>query len=83
MRRALLRHMKPSVSTLRRERQRGVQHDDPRGTQSFASFRLRIPLQDFGDNPKPPTELVDEAEGELPVAYCGSDKENSGDLVSK
>jgi len=30
-----------------------IQHDDPRGTQGFASFRLRIPLQDFGDSPKP------------------------------
>ncbi|WP_417806158.1 inverse autotransporter beta domain-containing protein [Thalassospira lucentensis] len=29
------------------------QHDSPRGTQGFASFRLRIPLQDFGDAPKP------------------------------
>ncbi|WP_336082426.1 inverse autotransporter beta domain-containing protein [Thalassospira sp. CH_XMU1448-2] len=26
-----------------------VQHDDPRGTQSFASFRLRIPLQVFSE----------------------------------
>lgn len=26
-----------------------VQHDDPRGTQSFASFRLRIPLQVFSN----------------------------------
>ena len=30
-----------------------IQHDDPRGTQGFASFRLRIPLQAFGDSPKP------------------------------
>lgn len=29
-----------------------IQHDTPRGTQGFASFRLRIPLQDFGDAPK-------------------------------
>ncbi|KZB60308.1 inverse autotransporter beta domain-containing protein [Thalassospira sp. MCCC 1A02491] len=26
-----------------------IQHDDPRGTQSFALFRLRIPLQNFGE----------------------------------
>ncbi|BDW89233.1 inverse autotransporter beta domain-containing protein [Thalassospira tepidiphila] len=30
-----------------------IQHDSPRGTQGFASFRLRIPLQGFGDTPKP------------------------------
>ncbi len=30
-----------------------IQHDSPRGTQGFASFRLRIPLQGFGDAPKP------------------------------
>lgn len=30
-----------------------IQHDSPRGTQAFASFRLRIPLQGFGDSPKP------------------------------
>ena len=27
-----------------------IQHDDPRGTQSFASFRLRIPFQVFSDH---------------------------------
>ncbi|WP_233421855.1 inverse autotransporter beta domain-containing protein [Thalassospira xiamenensis] len=36
-----------------------IQHDDPRGTQSFASFRLRIPLQDFGDNPKPRLNAIE------------------------
>ncbi|WP_288349771.1 inverse autotransporter beta domain-containing protein [uncultured Thalassospira sp.] len=30
-----------------------IQHDSPRGTQGFASFRLRIPLQGFGGAPKP------------------------------
>lgn len=30
-----------------------IQHDSPRGTQGFANFRLRIPLQGFGDVPKP------------------------------
>ncbi|NIZ02528.1 inverse autotransporter beta domain-containing protein [Thalassospira lucentensis] len=30
-----------------------IQHDNPRGTKGFASFRLRIPLQNFGDAPKP------------------------------
>ena len=30
-----------------------IQHDSPRGTQGFASFRLRIPLHGFGDTPKP------------------------------
>lgn len=30
-----------------------IQHDAPRGSQGFASFRLRIPLQGFGDTPKP------------------------------
>ncbi|WP_259781631.1 inverse autotransporter beta domain-containing protein [Aestuariispira ectoiniformans] len=29
-----------------------VQHDSPRGTQSFAQFRLRIPLQIFSSAPK-------------------------------
>lgn len=28
-----------------------IQHDDPRGTQSFVSFRLRVPFQIFGDAP--------------------------------
>ncbi|MFH1804585.1 MAG: inverse autotransporter beta domain-containing protein [Pseudomonadota bacterium] len=36
-----------------------IQHDDPRGTQSFASFRLRIPLQNFGDNPKPRLSAIE------------------------
>jgi hypothetical protein len=29
-----------------------VQHDSPRGTQSFGLFRLRIPLQSFDETPK-------------------------------
>ena len=33
-----------------------------------------------GNNPKPLTELINEAEGELPVANGRPDKENSGDL---
>ncbi len=30
-----------------------IQHDDPRGTQGFASFRLRIPLQIFRNSAEP------------------------------
>ncbi len=31
-----------------------IQHDSPRGTQSFALLRLRIPLQNFGEKSKRP-----------------------------
>ncbi|MBP3126260.1 inverse autotransporter beta domain-containing protein [Thalassospira sp. ER-Se-21-Dark] len=34
-----------------------VQHDDPRGTQSFAMFRLRIPFQVFGGQETHQTDL--------------------------
>ena len=34
----------------------------------------------IGNNPKPLTELIDEAQGELAVADGRSDKESSGDL---